>query len=100
MINKSKFYNPPPKFRQEFLGHKQELIKDWFNIDLIYIANASKFDVGYIAFYYDTFCNMYEFNVPFDEILSKFRDYPKDDFDLLLRDCTVETQVFRGLIRQ
>lgn len=90
MIDKTKFYEPAPKYRAMREDLALELNKDWFNLDLIFIVKMGEHDKSYVKFY-DQWCREYEFNVPFDEIQSKFKDISKEDFDQLIRDTIDKT---------
>lgn len=97
MIDRSKFLEPTPKFCLEFPDTKPEEVKDWYNADLIYIANLyeeNHEDPEFKAFYEHHF-KLYECGVTIDDVREKFEGYDIEMFNELIRELM--TKAFEGV---
>lgn len=88
MIDRSKFFEPTPKFITEFPGETPEKVKDWFNADLIYIAvlfEDNKNDPEFVEFY-EGFIKEYECEFTIDTICEQLKDFNVDIFNELMTE--------------
>lgn len=88
MIDRSKFLEPTPKYFLEFPDETPEVVKDWFNADLIYIANLyeeNHEDPDFKEFY-DNFFKEHECDLTIDKIRELFEGYDENMFNELMRE--------------
>ena len=89
MIDRTKFLEPTETYKTDSYHRNRtpEIIKDWFNVDLIFWAIQYKYETKLsiieTAFsQWTTFC---DFKLTLKEVVEIFKDYPKEDFDELVR---------------
>lgn len=92
MIDRSKFLEPTPEYAKQFEGLKPESIKDWFNVDLMWIAkrtdsadseNSEESINGYTNLF-DYWCREHGVIYTLEEVKMQFKDYPTSMIDEIM----------------
>ena len=89
MIDKSKFLEPTETYKTDSYHRNRtpEIIKDWFNVDLIFWAIQYKYEdnLSRIIIPFEQWATFCDLKLTLIEIVEIFKDYPEDDFDELVR---------------
>jgi hypothetical protein len=87
MINRTDFIEPTPKYTMEFEDKSPDDTKDWFNIDLIWIAKQYEEKHNDPEFHqaYNKWIQEFEVNMTIEEIYERYKDYPNNDFKELMK---------------
>ena len=89
MIDKTNFLEPTPEYAQQFKGMSPEQIKDWFNLDLIFItSNYAQDIIEHVKEFYDYFNHVwvgeYKIGLTIEEVQEHLKDYSKETTDEML----------------
>lgn len=91
MINRNDFYEPTEAYKADFEGFSEEIIKDWFNGDLIYIAKiynrdvSNNKDITEFMDFFNKFTCEFKITMSIAEIHKRFKDYSVDEFIELVK---------------
>lgn len=83
MINKTNFLEPTPEYCKEFEGMSHDTIKDWFNVDLIFMAHHYAKDIeenvkGFKDFYDSVWRGIYNIKLTIEEVQEQFKEYSEE----------------------
>ena len=83
MIDKTNFLEPTPEYAQQFEGMSADQIKDWFNLDLIFMSNHYAKDIAeHIEGFYDYFnhvwVNEYKIGLTMEEVQEHLKEYSEE----------------------
>lgn len=98
MINRSNFYEPTEAYIADFGGFSEEIIKDWFNGDLIYIAKtynreiSNNKDITEFMDFFNNFTSEFKITLTIAEIHERFKDYSVDEFNEMMKYLIKESK--------
>ena len=83
MIDKTNFLEPTPEYCKEFEGMSPDRIKDWFNVDLIFMSTHYGKDIAeHVGEFYDFFNHIwvdtYKVNLTAEEMVEHFIEYSEE----------------------
>jgi hypothetical protein len=79
MIDKTNFLEPTPEYAKQFEGISPDQIKDWFNLDLIFMSNHYAKDIAkHVEGFYDYFINEYKIGLTMEEVQQHLKEYSEE----------------------